>query len=40
MKKTGSKSLPALTRLALAATGNSADERSLNADLQSQLPGK
>ena len=39
MKKTGSKSLPALARLALAATGNSADERSLNADLQS-LPGK
>ena len=27
MKKTGSKSLPALARLALAAAGNSADER-------------
>jgi two-component system CheB/CheR fusion protein len=40
MKKTGSKSLPALTRLAFAAAGNSADEHSLNADLQSRLPGK
>ena len=39
MKKTGSKSLPALARLALAATGNSADERVSNADLQSRLPG-
>jgi two-component system, chemotaxis family, CheB/CheR fusion protein len=40
MKKTGSKSLPALARLAFAAAGNSADEHSLNADLQSRLPGK
>ena len=40
MKKTGSKSLPALARLALAATGNNADERVFNADLQSRLPGK
>jgi two-component system CheB/CheR fusion protein len=39
MKKTGSKSLPALARLAFAAAGNSADEHSLNADLQSRLPG-
>jgi hypothetical protein len=33
MKKTGSKSLPALARLAVAAAGNSADERVFNADL-------
>jgi two-component system CheB/CheR fusion protein len=35
MKKTGSKSLPALARLALAAAWNSADERSFNVDPQS-----
>jgi ribosomal protein L31E len=31
MKRTGSKSLPALARLALAATGNSADEPRFQA---------
>jgi FixJ family two-component response regulator len=40
MKKTGSKSLPALTRLALAAAWNSADERSFNVDLQLPPRGK
>jgi len=33
MKKTGSKSLPALARLALAAAWNNADERSFKVDL-------
>jgi two-component system CheB/CheR fusion protein len=36
MKKTGAKSVPALTRLALAAASNDADEPKLDADLQSR----
>jgi len=39
MKKTGSKSLPALARLALAAAWRADDEPSFDPDLQSRLPG-
>jgi len=39
MKKTGSKSLPALARLALAAAWHADDQPSFDPDLQSRLPG-
>ena len=39
MKKTGSKSLPALARLALAAAWQADDEPSFDPDLLSRLPG-
>jgi two-component system CheB/CheR fusion protein len=40
MKKTGSKSLPALARLALAAAWNGADEPLVDVDLPSRPRGK
>jgi two-component system CheB/CheR fusion protein len=39
MKKTGSKSLPALARLALAAAWHADDEPSFDPDLRSRPPG-